>query len=83
MKKIKFIKDWNPRKKDEVIETDNKIADWYIANGLATEGCGCDENKEDKCTDCEEHAKSKQVVKEELIKEEEPKKRARKKKVDE
>lgn len=80
MKKVKFLKDYSPRKKDEIVEIEKKLADWYISNGLAEEyDCKCEEGKEG-CSDCEKHAKSKQVSKE--VEEVKPK-RTRKKKVSE
>lgn len=56
-----FLIDYSPRSKGEVavFETHQelKVAEWYIANGIAKEKCKCDENTAKKCSECEEQAK--------------------------
>jgi uncharacterized protein YPO0396 len=55
--KIKFLKDYAPRKKGEVKELDTKLAEFYLNNGIAELAVNESET-EDKsgCADCEKSA---------------------------
>jgi hypothetical protein len=60
-KKLIFLRDYSPRKKDEIAEfkthDELRTAEWYLANGIARE-CDCvGKAKTDGCSDCEENAK--------------------------
>jgi predicted nucleic acid-binding Zn-ribbon protein len=60
--KVKFVKNYTPRKKGEVKELENKLADFYLQNGIAevvTKETETDEKS--GCADCE---KSTQVAQE-------------------
>jgi len=72
--KIKFVRDYSPRKKGETFEANTyqeiRVAEWYLANQIAERcecaekgsGCaGCDENKEKQkeVSEVEETAKTK------------------------
>jgi hypothetical protein len=73
-KKIIFKKNYSPRKKGEVVEfttfDELKVADWYLANGVAeiyTECNGGCEDTEHKCSECEEAFKnSSEVISDEV-----------------
>ena len=56
--KIKFLTDYSPRKKGEVLEATTreeiKLANWYVDNGLA-KLCTCSELP-NGCPDCEKKA---------------------------
>jgi hypothetical protein len=61
--KIKFTRDYSPRKKGEIFEARNRdevrTAEWYLANGIA-ELCKCSQAP-NGCPDCEEKSKAKEV----------------------
>lgn len=60
--KVKFLKNYSPRKKGETTELESKLAEWYVANNIAEiHDCKCNDKTEEKCSDCEEQAKSKTV----------------------
>lgn len=66
--KLKFKKDHSPRKAGEVVEFNTrqelKVADWYLANGIAVI-CDCEgEVKDSKCSECDEKAKAAKAAKE-------------------
>jgi hypothetical protein len=59
---IVFNANHSPRKKGEVVTftgpQERKVAEWYLANGMATE-CGCDKKANGEgCTGCDELAKA-------------------------
>ena len=62
--KIKFTRDYAPRKKGEVADVEPKVAQFYIDNGIAFEN-GV-KPKKTGCSDCEEKAKAKDTQIEEL-----------------
>lgn len=61
--KLVFDKSYRPYKEGQVVEFETKQelrnANWFLANGIATEHCDCDENhdKGEKCSGCEEMAR--------------------------
>ena len=57
MVKVKFIRDYHPRKKGEVVELEQKLADYYINNAVAVLDGVKKAPKESGCSECEEKAK--------------------------
>lgn len=52
--KVKFLRNYTPRKKGEVVELESRLADWYISNGIAVV-YKCDGECDDAdhpCVDC-------------------------------
>ncbi len=49
--KIKFKRDYSPRKKGEVVELEEKLANYYLSISIAEIPCADCEDK--PCTECE------------------------------
>lgn len=56
--KVKFLKNYSPRKAGEVVDLDKKVADFYLSLvGIAKLACeDCTEGVGKPCKGCEEHA---------------------------
>lgn len=54
MKKVKFIRDFSPRKKGAIVELDVKLADYYISIGVAV---STEEDLKEvaECSDCKKN----------------------------
>lgn len=57
MIKVKFLNNFSPRVKGEVVELETKLANYYISLGVA-ESCKCKKGAK-PCSDCE---KAKEVI---------------------
>lgn len=68
MKKIKFLNNYSPRVKGEVVELEDKLANHYLSIGVA-KVCGCGDKTAKPCSDCEKATKEviEEVVVEEVI----------------
>tara|TARA_R110000851_G_scaffold196195_1_gene347033 strand:- start:544 stop:765 length:222 start_codon:yes stop_codon:yes gene_type:complete len=61
MIKLKFINSYSPRVKGEVVELENKLAEYYLSIGVA-KVCGCGDAKAKPCSDCEKVKEVKEIV---------------------
>ena len=53
MKKVKFLRNFSPRKKGQVVNIDSKLADYYISIGVAV-AVAANVKKESDCEGCNE-----------------------------
>ena len=52
--KVKFLTDYKPYKKDQVVDVNERAVQYYLQNGIVKEDCGCDDNKAEPCLGCGE-----------------------------